>query len=645
MTLAFHTREGALVLNLERFALLSILLTLSALVVISPNHVARADREEFKPVSAINLRGQAHVVNFDETPFIYPDAPKGGSLNLQMREKFEDMYPIGTWRTRPPELGLVFESVTRSKYGDSSSTRWPYLISNLEVSKDERVYRFRVRSDVTFSDGTSVTNADIVRCFLDFKDKRKDYAFVLDAILKIYEEGSYVRLEFSNSAQTNKQALYYLFVAASIFKANPEFRADSDKVEYLGTGPYVIESFDPRGTYITYRRGGEHYWANNEKENKGRYNFDRITYRYIRDATMGWFGFLTGDSDLWFEADSTRWTNIVKPSLKEHSDLSVVESKQDLTHFVYAFNMTKPHLRDLRVRKAISLMFPFEDSVRIFRGGNWRLNDPIFADSKYAFSLSKETPESIKEVIDSARSFSDLMPEDKSFEEFLGPREESDLVRKQTIPRRKKIAEGLELLKKAGYELQRVNGKILQVKEGHVLSVKLLSGQLGGEEFLFKQELERIGVELVLDTATDTGLFNEKVRQNDYDLTQEWTPGQFEGNLRSDWLLFYLHSSKIKDEEGRFNAFNVLSRWSSPLVDKLIEMLQEESVSEQEKENQTRIARLLSAYIQSQFIFIPRGQYDDLFVMFRPARISMPANLPLEELSPSTTWWATPKQP
>ena len=81
----------------------------------------------------------------------------------------------------------------------------------------------------------------------------------------------------------------------------------------VGSGPYKVKDFKA-GRTIEFEKVAD-YWGKDLAVNKGRFNFERITIEYFRDATVALEAFKSGDYDFREENQAKRWANAYNLSL------------------------------------------------------------------------------------------------------------------------------------------------------------------------------------------------------------------------------------------------------------------------------------------------------------------------------------------
>ena len=147
-------------------------------------------------------------------------------------------------------------------------------------------------------------------------------------------------------------------------------RLDEANTEpFLGTGPYVLDSYDINRQVI-YKRN-PNWWAADLPINIGRNNFDTIRVEYFADSSAALEGFKSGAYTFRVENSSKEWaTNYDFPALEngwvkkdELPDGSIGSGQS------FVFNLDRENWQDPRVREAIRLMFNFEwSNATLFYG-------------------------------------------------------------------------------------------------------------------------------------------------------------------------------------------------------------------------------------------------------------------------------------
>jgi microcin C transport system substrate-binding protein len=138
--------------------------------------------------------------------------------------------------------------------------------------------------------------------------------------------------------------------------AKRDFNATNLEIP-LGSGPYVLAKVDA-GRSIVYQRN-PNYWAANLPVNKGRYNFDTISYVSYRDMTVALEGLKAGQYDFRAENSAKNWaTQYDFPAIKQGNvkkEMPVDLTPQGMQGFLY--NTRKPLFQDIRGTPSTRLCF------------------------------------------------------------------------------------------------------------------------------------------------------------------------------------------------------------------------------------------------------------------------------------------------
>ena len=159
------------------------------------------------------------------------------------------------------------------------------------------------------------------------------------------------------------------------FKDNKVDFEASTLTPALGSGPYILDKVDV-GKQIIYKKN-PNYWGNDLPINKGRYNFDKFRIEYFADYNSAFEGFKAGTYTFRNEASSKIWAtgydfpalekNWVKKTTLPDGNLSSGQS--------FVLNLRREKFQDIKVRKAIGLMFNFEwSNSTLFYGLYERIN-------------------------------------------------------------------------------------------------------------------------------------------------------------------------------------------------------------------------------------------------------------------------------
>ena len=456
-----------------------------------PNADAGADPSVSADQGGKGFTGEGWQTNTDFALIGDPRAIKGGTI----REAQLD-FP-GTLRIYGPESntvlngviqGLVYENLLGV---DPSSLDFiPALASHWQISEDKLTYRYRIDPNARWSDGERVTAEDVVASWAFVMDKGLQEPMsqlVYAKFEKPVAESKYIVKVTCN--QLNWRNFLYFSASLPILPAHALKALDGARYvkEYNfkllpGSGPYVVGEADVvKGKSVTVRRRQD-YWGEQQRRNVGLYNFDEIREIVVRDQNLQLEMFKKGDLDYFdFNVNLTRqWVQDLNIDRVQRGLIQQRKVFNDNPVGVrgLAFNTRKAPYSDVRVRKALHLLFNRKLLIE-----KLYFNEPVALNSYYAGLY--ENPSNPK---------NDYNPQ-----------------------------EALKLLSDAGWSQRNAQGQL--VRSGQPLTVELLYSRKEQEPFLttYQDDLRKVGVGLNLRLVTPETLF-QLVMERKFDLVSlAWT--------------------------------------------------------------------------------------------------------------------------
>ncbi|CCV16302.1 extracellular solute-binding protein [Mesorhizobium sp. STM 4661] len=336
-----------------------------------------------------DLRYAADFKHFD---YVNPDAPKGGQMNFappnatlnQSFLTFNTLNSLVLKGDSPPRTELCFDSLMTSAL-DEPDAVYGLLAESVTLSQDRNGFRFSLRPQARFNDGSPLTAEDIVFALKLYKDKghpnlSKALRHMTEAVAV---DPATVNLTFNGeqSAQNILSVVAMPIVSKAFYAAN-EFDASTMKPP-LGSGPYKIGRVTA-GQTVEYERVAD-YWGSDLAVNRGLYNFDRIRIDFYLDRQAAFEAFKKGDTHFREEFTSRVWaTGYDFPALR---DGKVVKrefpGEKSPSMQAVALNQRRAQFRDVRVRRAIASCFDFEWIKRVLFFGSYERSQSNFERSDY----------------------------------------------------------------------------------------------------------------------------------------------------------------------------------------------------------------------------------------------------------------------
>ena len=257
---------------------------------------------------------------------------------------------------------------------------------------DDTTYVYKLREDVTFSDGSPMTAEDVVYSLQRHLDP---------------ELGSYMNWFFENVESIDKTGDYEVTVKLSQPDANWQYVLATSagmivKKEYaeekgadfgsaeggiIGTGPFKYESWTTGSKVVLTKN--ENYW-----DKSATTNVDKITFSIIADDTTLATAVKSGQIDM-----SVNFSTNLIETLQAMENVTVYVTPSMGIHYL-AFNMDREPFNDVNVRKAIGYAIDLDSIMENIvkqtgeRGGMLPMSESLFTIEperwkEYAASLTQ----------------------------------------------------------------------------------------------------------------------------------------------------------------------------------------------------------------------------------------------------------------
>ncbi|WP_136657756.1 extracellular solute-binding protein [Nitratireductor sp. XY-223] len=467
--------------------------------------------EKLHGISAFGELG--YQPDFKHFNFVNPDAPKGGTFsflppNWYYNQNYQTFNTLNTFILRgdaPPRMELCFDELMVRAI-DEPDALYCHLAEWVESSEDRNTWRFGIRPQARFHDGTPVTSRDAVFSFLTLKeDGHPTISTTLrdltDAVA-LDERTVEIRFSGDQSAQSILSAAN-IRVLSAVYYDTHDFTSGSLDVP-LSSGPYRPGRFEP-GKFIDFERV-EDYWARDLPTARGLDNFDALRLEFFAERQAGFEAFKKGDIVYREEFTSKTWA--LEYNFPAITDGRVVKttfpSEKRPIMQAWAVNQRRPKFADIRVREAINLCFDYEwTNDKIFYGAYTR-SQSLFQRSEFVASgLPDEAELALLEPIRGR------VPPATFGEAVLQPVSDGSGRDRQLLRR------AVKLLNDAGWSRQ---GTVLQ-KDGAPLTVEVMIRSPVFERLLsgFVENMRRIGIDASI-RLVDPAQFQLRLDEFDFDM-------------------------------------------------------------------------------------------------------------------------------
>jgi microcin C transport system substrate-binding protein len=404
------------------------------------------------------------------------------------------------------------------------------------------------------------------------------------------------------------------------YEANNLDLEKSSLKPFLGTGPYVLESFKP-GQQVIFKRD-EDYWGETHPLNIGQNNFDRIRIEYFGDDNAAMEAFKAGVYTFRNESLPKRWANDYEFPAVVAGDIvkEVIPSGNIAGGQSIIFNLRREQFQDPRVRQAIGLVFNFEWSNKALFFGLFARINSIWENSDMA-ATGVPTPGEVallQPLVDEG-----LLPASILTDEVpMGSVSSAD-----TALDRRNLRRASALLDEAGWEVG--DDGMRRNARGETLRMAMIHSRTDLLPVMnaYVENLRALGVDASFDIIDDPQL-QERASPPNFDFDAVPT-AVVNGGLEPGGVLQQAWSSIAKDNSSR-NRMG----YADPAVDRLLDLAEDAK----SREELTNVIRALDRVLRSQHVLVPRYYKRDNWVAYYNM-YERPDPLPPYALGEMSIWW------
>jgi microcin C transport system substrate-binding protein len=350
---------------------------------------AAADEEiESHGLSAFGVL--THEPDFPHFRYVEPNAPKGGTFsqigpNRQYNQNFLTFNSLNSYILRGDAaqgMELTFATLM-VRAGDEPDAIYGLAAEKVRRSGDGLTYRFFLRPQAKFHDGTRLTAHDVAFSLNTLKDKGHPLITqsLRDFLGAEATDDAIVVARFAPKRARDVP----LFVAGLPILSRAYYAAkpfDETTLEVpLGSGPYKVGRFEP-GRFIEYQRVRD-WWGAELPVARGQNNFDVVRFEYYRAREVGFEGFSAKNYLFREEFTSRTWaTRYDFPAVKNgRVKRDVLPDDTPSGAQGWFINTRRAKFADPRLREALCNAFDFEWTNKTIMYGSYDRTASVFQNS------------------------------------------------------------------------------------------------------------------------------------------------------------------------------------------------------------------------------------------------------------------------
>lgn len=560
--------------------------------------------------------------DFKHFSYVNPAAPKGGTLAIQIKQSignqnFDTFNTLNIFVLRgdgAAGMSSTFDTLMAGS-GDEPDAMYGLVAKSVRVSADKLTYRFMLRPEARFHDGSKLTAKDAAFSLNVLKEKGHPVfrSLLTQMAAAEAEADDILRVRFTPQRSRD---LHLVVAGMPIFSERywqgKDFEASTLEAP-LGSGPYKVSRFET-GRFIEFERVPD-YWAKDLPVNVGLNNFDRIRWEYFRDRTVAFEAFKNGTLNYNEEYTSRTWsTGYDFPAARE-GKVKKEEISNDAPSTIqgWYFNTRRDAFKDPRIREAIGLAFDFEWTNANIMFGLFKRTTSYFENSDM-----KAVGMPSSEELALLEPFRAELPASVFGEPPVPP------VSDGSGQDRRLLRRADELLREAGCKRE---GGVLKLPNGQPFRIEFLDAQpaLQPHTQPFQANLKRLGID-AFSRIVDPAQYQRRMDEYDFDMASR---NLFGGSTPGDSLRV-VYGSEAARSPGSQNIAGI----SSPAVDALIE-----KVANAKSRAELNIAcRALDRVLRSGHYWVPMWYRASEWLAYWD-QFSRPQTKPRFASGAPGTWW------
>ena len=412
-------------------------------------------------------------------------------------------------------MGMMFEPLV--SLHSTEDREVGILADSWNVSEDGKTFSFHVDPRAKWSDGKSVTAED-VQFYYDVIMDEKNLTPIFKVGLSRFDRPEIVdSLTIKMTAKESHWGNFWEAAGMLAFPKHAWAGKDFNQIRYefpVVSGPYKIKTFR-EDRYVELARRAD-WWGFKKNWNRGKYNFEKIRYRFMNDQTKALEAFKKQDINAYAIYTSSIWM--------KQTDFDAIQkgwavkqrifNKEPIGFQGMAINLRKPQFQDVRVRRALNMLLNREAMNEKYMYNQYFLLNSYYPDlwegnQNPTAPLYKFNP-------DSARA----------------------------------------LFAEAGYK---VNAQGVLEKDGKPFAINFITSQEDLRHLtLFQEDLKKVGVVATIEQMSQSTL---RKRLDDADFDLYWV----------NW-----GAGRLRDPEASWNSTTALQKGTNNLAgvqDKVVDSL------------------------------------------------------------------------
>jgi microcin C transport system substrate-binding protein len=564
----------------------------------------------------------AYPADFKNFNYVNPNAPKGGVFSqigpgVQFNQNQLTFNSLNSYILKGDAaqgMELTFATLM-VRSGDEPDAMYGLVARAVSISSDGLTYRFSLRPEAKFHDGTPLTAQDVVWSLMTLKEKGHP---IITQLLRDFKgaEAPDDRTVIARFIEKRGRDVPLFVAGLPIFSRAYYSKQPFDQSTLdvpLGSAAYKVGRFDV-GRFIEYDRVKD-WWGADLPVSRGQNNFDTLRFEYYRDRDVGFEGFTARNYLFREEFTSRTWaTRYNFPAFRDgrvkRAELADETPSGAQGWFI---NTRRKQFKDARLREALIDAFDFEYTNKNIMYGAYERTVSIFQNSPM---MATGKPDAAELAL--LEPFRGKVSDEVFGEPYVPP------VTDASGQDRRWLRRGAQLLDDAGVVLQ--NGKRV-LADGTPVTIEFLIDEPSFQphHLPYIRNLGTIGIPATL-RVVDPVQYRARVDNFDFDITVERfslssTPG--------DSLRTYL-TSQSAATKGSHNLAGI----AEPAIDRLVDII----IAAKSREELIVACRALDRVIRAGRYWIPHWYKPSYWIAYWDV-FGWPDKRPRYFRGIPETWW------
>jgi microcin C transport system substrate-binding protein len=499
--------------------------------------------------------------DFQHFDYVNVSAPKGGTFSLipsvraynQSYQTFNSLNAYILKGDGAQGMDMTFAPLM-ARANDEPDAMYGLVAKSVQISADKLTYRFALRPEARFHDGSKLTGH--AAAFSLTTLKTKGHPLILTQLRDMVkaeapDEATLVVTFAEKRARDVPLYVAGLPIFSKSYYATRPFDESTLDIP-VGSGPYKVGKFEVN-RYIEFERVKD-WWGAELPVSRGSYNFDVVRYEFYRDRDVAFEGF-TAKSYLFREEFTARiWaTRYDFPAVKDgRVKRETLPDETPSGAQGWFINTRRDKFRDPRVREALIQAFDFEWTNKTIMYGAYARTHSPFQNSDM-MAEGPPSPEELKLL----EPFRGQVPDEVFGAPFVPP------VSDGSGQDRTLLRKASQLLQEAGLVIK--DGKRV-LPNGEPFRIEFLADEpsLQPHHAPYIKNLGTVGIDATL-RIVDPVQYRARVEDFDFDMTIE----RFSMSATPGDTMRPFFSSQAAATKGSYNLAGI----ANPAIDALLEKI------------------------------------------------------------------------